>query len=512
MHVRPLVLVLALAGAAPLPAQSTSALPRSTPERQGISSTAILDFVQAADTSIDAMNSVMVVRHGNVVAEGWWGPYAARTPHVLYSLSKSFTSTAVGLAIAEGKLSLDDPVLKFFPDEAPANPSENLRAMRVRDLLRMVTGNQTEAALFGQVDTSMKSATWVKRFLAHPVPFKPGTHFLYNSPSTYMLSAIVQKTTGQTVRDYLTPRLFEPLGIPRPTWTTSPEGISAGAYGLNVRTEDIAKLGLLYLHHGVWNGKQLLPAGWADTATARQTSNGSSPTSDWDQGYGFQFWRSRHGYRGDGAFGQYMLVLPEQDAVVAITSGVRDMQSVMTLVWDMLLPAMQASPLADDAESLGALHDRLAHLSVHTPRGRTTSPLAAAVSRQRYDIAENDRGVRSVSLDLTPRAPALVVRTASGEQRTPLGLGTWLRSDSGYTNGIERMLAVPTPAPVALSGAWTTDSVFTVKLVAPETPFYSLLEFRFSGVKGERLTVASEYNVSFGGPQPVVLMGARSPR
>jgi hypothetical protein len=203
-----------------------------------------------------------------------------------------------------------------------------------------------------------------------------------------------------------------------------------------------------------------------------------------------------------------MLVLPDQDAVVAITSGVRDMQSVMTLVWNMLLPAMQASPLADDSASLGALNGRLAHLSVHAPRGRTTSPLAAAVSRRWYDIPENDRGVRAVSLDLTARAPALVVRTASGEQRTPLGLGTWLRSDSGYTNGIERMLAVPTPAPVALSGAWTADTVFTVKLVAPETPFYSMLEFRFSGAKGERLTLASEYNVSFGGPQPVVLMGS----
>src|SRR4030095_13690371 len=178
-------------------------LPRSTPERKGISSSAILDFVEAADKQIDTMNSFMLVRHGYVVAEGWWNPYDANTPHVLYSLSKSFTSTAVGLAISEGKLSLDDPVLKFFPDEAPAEPSANLKAMRVRDLLRMVAGHQTESALFGAVDSSMRSASWVKRFFAHPVAFKPGTHFLYNSPATYMLSAIVQKTTGQQGNDYL---------------------------------------------------------------------------------------------------------------------------------------------------------------------------------------------------------------------------------------------------------------------------------------------------------------------
>jgi CubicO group peptidase (beta-lactamase class C family) len=192
MRYRTSVVLLALAGASRLAAQDPGSLPRSTPEQQGISSSAVLAFVQAADSSIDAMNSVMIVRHGSVVAEGWWGPYASSTPHILYSLSKSFTSTAVGLAVAEGKLSVDDPVLKFFPDEAPASPSANLKAMRVRDLLRMVTGHETEAALFGAVDSSMRDATWVKRFFAQPVEFKPGTHFLYNSPATYMLSAIVQ--------------------------------------------------------------------------------------------------------------------------------------------------------------------------------------------------------------------------------------------------------------------------------------------------------------------------------
>ncbi|MGH9762718.1 MAG: serine hydrolase domain-containing protein, partial [Blastocatellia bacterium] len=191
----------------PAPSQE---LPRSSPEAQGIASSDILDFVQAADQQIDAMNSFMLVRHGHVVAEGWWSPYNSETPHMLYSLSKSFTSTAVGLAISEGKLSLDDQVLKFFPEDAPPDPSANLKAMRVRDLLRMVSGNQTEAQLR---DAVTKNEPWTRTFLAHPVQFKPGTHFLYNSPGTYMLSAIVQKVTGMTVRDYLRPRLFERLGF-----------------------------------------------------------------------------------------------------------------------------------------------------------------------------------------------------------------------------------------------------------------------------------------------------------
>ncbi len=178
---------------------SSAGLPRSSPEAQGVSSEAILAFIEAADQKIDTMNSFMLVRHSHVIAEAWWDPYGPDSPHTLYSLSKSFTSTAVGLAIAEGKLSLGDQVIKFFPDETPSNPSENLQKMRVHDLIRMSTGHQTEPRFTNE-------ESWVKTFLHHPVPYKPGTHFLYNTPATYMLSAIIQKATGMTLRDYLRPR------------------------------------------------------------------------------------------------------------------------------------------------------------------------------------------------------------------------------------------------------------------------------------------------------------------
>ncbi len=345
-----------------LPAAEAS-LPRSTPEAQGVSSQAVLDFVETVDKKIDTLHSFMVVRHGFVIAEGWWKPEAADKPHILMSLSKSFTSTAVGLAIEEGKLGLDDPVLKFFPDEAPPDPSANLKALTVRDLLTMTGGHDTEPK-------SAHGAPTVKQFLAHPFVHKPGTHFQYNTMGTYTLSAIVSKVTGQTVLDYLRPRLFEPLGIDRPDWDRSPEGYSLGGYGLHLRTEDIAKFGQLYLQNGEWQGRQLIPKQWVEQATSKQVPNEQQDHakigSDWQQGYGFQFWRCTHNaVRGDGAGGQFCVVMRDQDAVVAITADTGNMQGELNAIWDKLLPAFQARALPEDPAAQEKLKAAVGNLEAH---------------------------------------------------------------------------------------------------------------------------------------------------
>jgi predicted glycoside hydrolase/deacetylase ChbG (UPF0249 family) len=320
-----------------------------------------------------------------------------------------------------------------------------------------------------------------------------------------MLSAIVQKTTGMTVLDYLRPRLFEPLGFENPTWITSPQGITAGAYGFFARTEEIARFGQLYLQKGGWKGRQIVPAAWIEEATALQTSNGSSPKSDWDQGYGYQFWRSRHkSYRGDGAFGQYCIVIPELDAVVAITSGVRNMQAVMNLVWEKLLPAMKAKALPEDVAARRRLEEKLAGLTVRLPAGQSIGPLAAKISGKWYEFPENDRGVRATSIEFNSGSPTLVVRTVNGETRTPIGIGSWTKSRDGFANGLDRFLSVPAHPMIAASGAWTADNVFTVKIVACETPFYSTLTFRFDG---DRLLLDSEHNVAFGSTKLNQLVG-----
>lgn len=370
-------LVSALLGALTFAAATTHAdpLPRATPESQGVSPAAIRTFVETANQKINTLHSFMLLRHGQVVAEGWWKPEAADKPHVLHSLSKSFTSTAVGLVIEEGKLSLDDKVLKFFPEDAPADPSENLKAMTVRDLLTMTCGHDVEMKRANDVP-------WVKAFLAHPVPHKPGTHFQYNSMGTYMCSAIVQKITGQTVLDYLTPRLFQPLGIEKPHWDASPQGISCGGWGLFLRTEDVAKFGQLYLQKGKWQGKQLVPEKWVAQATKYQVPNKDAPSGkgnkpDWQQGYGYQFWQCQHNaYRGDGANGQFCIVMPEQDVVLAITADTGNMQNEINVVWETLLPAFQPSPLPPNAEEDAKLKQLLATLKA--PPKPATKPAAPA--------------------------------------------------------------------------------------------------------------------------------------
>ena len=239
------------------PQAAENTLPRSTPEAQGLPSSAVIALADEAERKDLGLHSLMVLRHGHVVAEGWWDPYGPTHPHMLFSLSKSFCSTAAGLAVAEGRLSLDDTVLSFFPAEAPADPDANLAAMRLRHLLSMSTGHEADTT--GRLRDG-EGGTWVRSFLAQPVERMPGTHFVYNSGATYMVSAIVQKVTGETVLDYLGPRLFGPLGITGQSWETSPQGVSVGGWGLNITTEDIARFGLLYLQEGIWHGERLLPA------------------------------------------------------------------------------------------------------------------------------------------------------------------------------------------------------------------------------------------------------------
>ncbi len=372
---------------------------RAIPESQNVSSSQLLQFIEALAASPYEVHSLMLVRHHRVVAEGWWAPYGPELPHMLFSLSKSFTATALGLALGEGRLTLDDPVLSFFPAEERTVSHPHLRAMRVRHLITMSTGHTRDpiAELLQQGGDH-----WTHGFFQCPPDKAPGTHFLYNNAATYLLGAIVQGVTGQNLLDYLTPRCLAPLGIDGAVWETSPEGINLGFSGLRIRTEDIAAFGQLYLNQGLWQGRRLLPVEWVREATRAQVANGTDPDSDWSQGYGYQFWRCRHAaYRGDGAYGQFCLVMPERDAVLVITSGINNMQGLLNLVWRHVLPALSSRPLPNDPSSQAELISRLPKLGLDAmPPSPLTISLAAI--RGRYRLAPNQSAVAALTLTPTP--------------------------------------------------------------------------------------------------------------
>ncbi len=354
-------------------------LERTTPESVGIPSEAIVRWLDALERDAPDPHAFTIVRHGAIAAQGWWAPNSRDLRHALYSVSKSFTSTAVGLAVAEGRLGIDDSVVSFFPEDAPAVVSPNLAAMKVRHLLTMSTGHVAADLPDHLPDYEGSGA---RAFLALPVSEAPGTRFLYNTPASYMLSAIVTKLTGQRLLDYLQPRLFEPLGIDGATWEHDSAGIDMGGFGLRLRIDDLARFGQLYLQEGRWQGRQIVPADWIRAATSLQIATGPelNPNPDWRQGYGFQFWRGRHNsFRADGAFGQYSLVVPDQDLVVAVNSGTDPMHRILDAVWDELLPRLSATPLPVDPTGAVALERRLDGLRLRPRTGQTGSSAERAV-------------------------------------------------------------------------------------------------------------------------------------
>ena len=440
-------------------------------KKSSFSPEAITGYIRAVHQELGGLHSLIIRQHGQTLTENYWHPYSAERVHLLYSLSKSFCSTAAGLAIAEGHFSLDDKVLDFFPDEAPTESevSENLRKMRVRDLLCMGTGHDTDSTgALRQGDNN-----WVRAFLSHPVIHEPGTHFVYNSGATYMVSAIIQKTTGERVLDYLTPRLLTPLGIVGATWEQSPQGIDVGGWGMSVRTKDIAQFGQLYLQKGVWEGEQLLPEGWVDDATRVHISNGDPKDgNDWYQGYGFQFWRCRHGaYRGDGAFGQYVIVMPEQDAVVAITSNVSNMGAVLNLLWDYLLLGKASSELTNSP---------LPELTLAAPTGTAKSvPLAT------YTLAENGLKISEITCEFGEKT-ATITLTDNGDglqtHTIMVGNNHWLETESTFG---ANYFGAPRVHPVAAQGGWTSENTYQFRLCYTDAPFTPTFTLTFGDNNSE---------------------------
>ena len=439
--------------------KSRYSLPRSTPEMQGISSAGISKFLDAIKQSGQEFHSLMIIRHGNVVAEAWWAPYLSEHKMQLYSLSKSFTSTAIGLAVGEGLLTVDDPVTKFFPEYLPSEISANLASLKIRHLLSMSVGHSKDSILI--LEASPTGVPWEKTFLSLPVVHEPGTQFLYNSGASFMLSAIIKKVTGKTAQEYLTPRLYKPLEIKNTTWGENWEGINMGASHLRMPTEDIAKFGQLYLQKGMWKGKQVISKEWVAAASAKHIENGKNDSS-WGYGYGYQFWLNPPGgFRADGAYGQFSMIFPELDAVVAITSESMETKKTMQIVWDVLLPEMKAAQLVADKAANETLINELKALKYDPPQLGLTSPIAQKISGKEFLLDQNPFNAKSVSFHFEEGTCIFTLKEyGKPDIKITNGLNTWVRKGNKKpsAHSLFSLRRIDFDSIVAASFGWKDDN------------------------------------------------------
>ncbi len=462
--------------------------PRRSPESQGMRPSRIADFLEDAQASGVDLNSFMVFRGGAVVSEGWWAPYRADLRHKMHSATKSFVSAAVGMAIAEGYFALDDKVVSFFPEHLlPATIDDKLAAMTVEDLLTQTSGHASGAS--GGTWRSI-ATSWVAEFFKIPVVHAPGTHFQYTSATSFLLSAIVQATTGQSTHRFLTPRLFQPLGITGLEWDVGPDGINPGGNGISCRTADLLKLAVLHLRGGVWQGQRLLPAAWVAAATSPQRGNR----------YGYQWWMgdgpgddSLRCYYAYGLFGQFAFVFPDWDAVLVTTASVPVGEAnLRALVWrhaaTLFAPDSSAAPAKSSTDSrLAAL---LADPTVPLPPTVTAATAASAASAapaqdpsDRLCVAQpNADHVQAFCLDVRgdDNAAVFCLWDHRGFHRVDVGLGRWRDGETTLSGGNLHHGYEADRLRVAARGAWSSPARFDMCLQFVETAFQDRVTIAFS--------------------------------
>lgn len=465
---RVLIILLVLAGIAVLSipfltrAQSGD-LPRSTPAAEGISTAAVIDLMdsllalQGGD-----IHHVMVVRHGKVVAEAHPAPFRASDSHTVFSVSKTFTSLAVGIAIDENRLRLDDRVMTFFHDKMPDVISDRMAALTVRDLLTMSSGVQPDVALRSE------NADWVKAWLAKPCDEEPGTRFRYDSMCTHVLAAILQRVTGRTLLDYLNEKLLSPMGIKRADWEMSPDSVNTGGWGLRVPAEALAKLGVLLLNKGSWQGKQLVSANYVDQACSRIIDCEVAPDTTTRFGYGYQLWQTTWPGYGDvsmasGSYGQYVVMLPKLDMVIVILGVINDNNALMGYIRDVLLAGVGDSPLASEKVLQQRLDSLCAHALIYLPQGKSTGQ---PVNGKRLVFRPNGYGMQWATVD---NDTLKLARNGMPVESFPMGYREWrygsLKGFPPYPiHAANRMRDLVHDFEAAAAWAWTTPSTLEVRV------------------------------------------------
>ena len=464
---------------------------RTTPEAVGLRSGDILRYIDALEHSDTEMHGIMIMRHGKVCAEGWWAPYAPNLRHGLQSHTKTYAATAVGLAYTEGILRLDERLIDIFPEESPAEPSENLQKLTVRDVLCMGCGMDT---------MPWDSEHWIRDFMHTPVSHVPGTTFMYNSVGSNMLGAIVRKKTGEGLHEFLTGRLFNKIGIDPDNlrWYLTGDGLEMGGGGLLATTEDNLRLMKLYADGGVWEGERLLAEDYVKLAVSNQNDSASEEkvnpqASDNFLGYGFQIWMCKPEgvYRADGAMGQFTIVVPGEDMIIAITEtavGAHWAQRTLDITWDYL--ARVADKKATQApEAEDRLARKLRGLCIPAPVYQPDSPLKSDISGRKYIMTggpytpysrgifdlPGQEAVKEFTLDFDNYGCTWNMVLLDGGS-VSIRIATY---GGRFTNLIGKK--EDHTQLVVTDGAWTGENVFAVNLRWAETCLTKSVVFRFDG-------------------------------
>ena len=432
-------------------------LPRSTPEQEGVPSmavSALLDSLFAIPQT--DIHSVIMMRHGKVIAEVYPAPFKAEYQHTLYSCSKTFVSTAVGLAVDANLLRVTDRVATFFPGKLPDEVSPELAAMTIHDLLIMASGIQPDGNLRAE------NTYWLKPLLAKPVS-TPGKLFKYDSLCTYLLSAIVQQVTGKTVLAYLQEKVLGDLHINKVSWEESPEGITTGGWGLYLQPESLAKMGQLLLQKGQWNGKQLISEAWVSQMMHTHIDTGDG------RGYGYQMWEaSKDGaFRADGRFGQYIVVMPAQDMVVVITQCSNSPNP--WVVSKVLAPAVQSGSITAGKDYV-ALQKKLQSYSYPTASGKAKSSLANRLNGKTFKLESNQFGWQDIRFSQGDKQLMVTITDELGI-RSELSLGyrqwntTWTAARPPYSmNAQQKFKGIEGEFAVAGSYGWTSNNTLRMNL------------------------------------------------
>lgn len=434
----------------------------SSPAAEGVDARGILALLDAFETPGHGYHSLMVARHGKVIAEGWWAPYARDRVHLGYSLSKSFTSTVLGHLVGQGVISLDAPVWSYLRDLDSV--PEKWRRVTVRHCISMTVGHSEDAWEWRGEEPAASPKQGddelLTRILEREPDGEPGDVWAYNQVGTYLVAQAIAAATGDPVSTHVRRLLLDPFGGDPAKAQRTRQGHDLGFSGLCVTTPSILSLAQTWLDGGVVDGQRVVPEDYAAQAPLPGTASPMNGDDDWSRGYGYSFWGQRHGYRGDGAFGQFAIVLPQHDMAVAITSEVEDMAEVLDLLWQHLIPAIDRAPDPDvDAE----LASRLANLQ-HPPLGAVER--RPALTLPRAPSSQLPPVFREVMLEPVDDGHVLTIDHPDGGLVTRLGDGNWV--DSVWsTQGLEVV--------VAASGGWN-DGVFQAELRFVETPHTMLLQ------------------------------------